>query len=230
MNPMQQILRAALVVLLAQTSAVLAVTTEVSLNLLSQITRANGDGSGQFNISFGSLDGGLASLLSKDSSANGAAGFAAWYGSNSRSLLNWNGVTGSAIDGSDAYYRYYGADTNVSTRAGDALTSIYDPAKDNRALAFITYSSGGSVQEVGLYDFGFEWGNGADTGAYPLGLYDMFTLASSTVTAVYGLTNNSVGDNGTITTSSVPEPSSASLMLLGATGLFALRRLRKNNL
>ena len=229
MNPIQQILGAALVALIVQSSAVFAQTSEVSVNLLSQLSRANGDGSGQFDISFGSLNGGLVSLLSKDSSADGAAGFAAWYGANSRTFLSWSGVTGSAIDGSDTYYRYYGAYSSVSTRAGGALTSIYDPTKDNRALAFISYSFGGSVQEVGLYDFGFDWGNGADTGASPLGLYDIFTLASNTVTAVYGSTNDSMGDNGTIYTSTVPEPSSASLMLLGAAGVLALRRLRKNN-
>jgi hypothetical protein len=62
-----------------------------------------------------------------------------------------------------------------------------------------------------------------------LGVYDIFTLASNTVTAVYGSTDNAVGDNGTLYTSTVPEPSSASLMLLGAAGVLALRRLRKTN-
>jgi hypothetical protein len=228
MNPIKNLLLPALVGLLALTSGVFAQTSEVSMNLLSQLARANGDGSGQFNISFGSLNGGLVSLLSKDSSADGASGFATWYGNNSRTLLSWNGVTGSAIDGSDAFYRYYGADTTVSTRVGDALTSIYDSSKDNRALAFVSYSNGGVVQEIGLYDFGFDWGNAADTGAFPLGLYDIFTLASSIVTPIYGSTNDNAGANGTIYTSTVPEPSATSLILLGAAGILALRRLRKN--
>jgi hypothetical protein len=210
-------------------STATAQTTEVTMNLLSQLSRGDGDGSGQFDISFGSLNGGLASLSSKDSSANGAAGFAAWYGNNSRTLLSWNGVTGSSITDSDAFYRYYGADSSIETRVAGSLNSIYDGTKDNRALAFVSYSSGGVVQEVGLYDFGFDWGNPADTAAYPLGVYDIFTLASNTVAAIFGTTDDNVGDYGTIYTSTVPEPSSASLMLLGAAGVLALRRLRKNN-
>jgi len=206
-----------------------AQTTEVTVNLLSKLAKSDGDGNRSFNISFGSLNGGLVSLLSKDGSANGAAGFATWYGNNSRTLLEWNGVNGASIVDSDSFYRYYGADTSIETRAGGALTSIFSNSLDNRALAFVSYSNGGVVEEIGLYDFGFNWGDPADTAAYPVGVYDIFTLASSTVTAVYGATNDTVGDNGTIYTSTVPEPSSASLMLLGAAGILALRRLRKNN-
>ena len=233
MNPTKRILGAAIVALLAQASGVLAqATTEVTANLLSIIQRQNaGDRTAgdAFQVSFGSLNGGLASLLTKDGSADGAAGFAAWYGSNSRTLLNWGFVTGADIVDSDSFYRYYGANTAVETRAGGPLTSIFSNSLDNRALAFVTYSSGEVVTEVGLYDLGFNWGDPADEGSFPLGLYDIFTLASNTVTAVYGTTDNLAGDNGAIYTSTVPEPSSASLMLLGAAGVLALRRLRKNN-
>ena len=202
--------------------------TEVTVNLLSQLSRQNTGGDFTFDISFGSLNGGLSSLLTKDSSANGAAGFATWYTSNSRSLLSWNGVNGASIEDTDSFYRYYGDDTSVDTRAGGPRTSIYSASLNNRALAFVTSSTGGVVQEVGLYDFGFDWGNPADTAAFPVGVYDIFTLASNTVTAIYGSTNGSLGDNGTVLTSTVPEPSSASLLLLGATALVALRRFRKN--
>ena len=205
-----------------------AQTTEVTVNLLSKLAKSDGDGDRSFNISFGSLNGGLASLLYKEG-ADGAAGFATWYGNNSRTLLEWNGVNGASIVDSDSFYRYYGADTSIETRAGGPLTSIFDSFVDNRALAFVTVTNGGVVEEIGLYDFGFNWGDPADTGSFPVGVYDIFTLASSTVTAVYGATNDTVGDNGTIYTSTVPEPSSASLMLLGAAGILALRRLRKNN-
>lgn len=203
-------------------------TTEVTVNLLSQLSRENTGGNFTFDISFGSLNGGLSSLLTKDSSANGAAGFATWYTSNSRSLLSWNGVNGASIQDIDSFYRYYGDDTLIETRAGGPLTSIYSASLNNRALAFVTSSTEGVVQEVGLYDFGFDWGNPTDTAAYPVGVYDIFTLASNTVTAVYGSTNDFSGDNGSVLTSTVPEPSSMSLMLLGATALVALRRLRKN--
>jgi len=206
-----------------------AQTTEVTVNLLSKLTKSNGDGNYAFNISFGSLNGGLASLSSKDSSADGAAGFATWYGNNSRTLLSWNGVNGASIVDSDSFYRYYGADTSIETRAGGALTSIFSSSLDNRALAFVSYSNGGVVEEIGLYDFGFNWGDPADTAAYPVGVYDIFTLASSTVTPIYGSTDDNAGANGTIYTSTVPEPSSTSLILLGAAGILALRRLRKNN-
>ena len=159
-----------------------AQTTEVTVNLLSKLAKSDGDGDRSFNISFGSLNGGLAPLLSKEG-ADGAAGFATWYGNNSRTLLEWNGVNGASIVDSDSFYRYYGADTSIETRAGGPLTSIFSSSLDNRALAFVSYSNGGVVEEIGLYDFGFNWGDLADTGSFPVGVYDIFTLASSGVWA-----------------------------------------------
>lgn len=47
--------------------------------------------------------------------------------------------------------------------------------------------------------------------------------------AVLGGSDNKLTLSTVTTTSAVPEPSSASLMLLGAAGVLALRRLRKNN-
>jgi hypothetical protein len=78
-----------------------------------------------------------------------------------------------------------------------------------------------------LFDLGFDWGNGADAGQFPLGLYDFINL-NTDATAVYGSVNPSQGPLGTLTTSNVPEPSSASLLLLGGLALAAVRRLRKN--
>ena len=76
MNITKKILGAAIVALLAQASGVLAqATTEVTANLLSIIQRQNaGDRTAEdaFQVSFGSLNGGLASLLTKDGSADGA--------------------------------------------------------------------------------------------------------------------------------------------------------------
>ena len=154
-----------------------AQTSEVSASLLSQISRQSAGGDFNFTVSFGSLNGGLASLLTKDSSANGAAGFATWYAANSRTFLTWDApVLGLAVDPDlNAYYRYYGPDTSVETRAGDALASIYDPTKDNRALAFVTYTGGSGVEEIGLYDFGFNWGDPNDGGSFPSGLYDILS-------------------------------------------------------
>ena len=210
-------------------SSVQAQTAEVTANLLSTIQRqASGATGDVFQLSFGSLNGGLASLLTKDSSANGAAGFASWYASNSRTLLNWGPVTGSAITDSNTYYKYYGADDNVTTRAGGPLNSVWSSTLDNRALAFVSYSDGTTIQEVGLYDLGFFWTSPTDPLAVSLGLSENFTLSAEQVTAIYGAANGSALPTGALTTSSVPEPSSISLMLFGATALVALRRLRKN--
>jgi len=208
---------------------VMSQTSETVLALQSKLSSQAQGGNSAFNISFGSLNQGLLSLANKPTTADGAGAFAAWYAANSRTFVSWNGVVGSDIEGSDAFIRYYGADTSVENRAGGALTSIFNPAQDNRALAFVSYefAPGGGISEIGLFDLGFDWGNGADTEQFPLGLYDFINL-NTDATAVYGTVNPSQGDLGTLTTSSVPEPSSASLLLLGSLALAAVRRLRKN--
>lgn len=210
-------------------SNVQAQTAEVTANLISTIGRqANGTSGDVFQLSFGSLNGGLASLLTKDSSANGAAGFASWYASNSRTLLDWGSVNGASITDSDNFYKYFGVDTTVTTRAGDQLNSIWSSSLDNRALAFVSYSDGTTIQEVGLYDLGFSWTSPTDPIAVAFGLSENFTLSAEQMTAIYGAVNGSALPAGALATSSVPEPSSFSLMLLGASALVALRRLRKN--
>jgi len=204
-------------------------TSETVLALQSKLSSQASGGSSTFNVSFGSLDQGLLALASKPTSADGAGAFAAWYAANSRTFVSWNGVVGSAITDSDSFIRYYGPDTTVENREGAALTSIFNPAKDNRALAFVSYefAPGGGISEIGLFDLGFSWGNGADTEQFPLGLYDFINL-NTDATAIYGSVNPSVGPSGTLGTSPVPEPSSASLLLLGGLALAAVRRLRKN--
>ena len=218
------------VVGLASWSTTQAQNAEVTANLLSTIARqSGGSATDTFQVSFGSLNGGLASLLTKDGTADGAAGFAAWYGSNSRTLLNWGSVTGAAITDNDSYYKYYGVDETVSTYAGGPLTSIWSATQDNRALAFVSYSDGSTIQEIGLYDLGFSWTSPSDPIAVAFGLSENWTLSAEQVTAIYGAANAGAGTYGALTTSTVPEPSSASLMLLGAAGVLALRRLRKSN-
>jgi len=204
-------------------------TSETVLALQSKLSSEAQGGNSAFNISFGSLNQGLLSLANKPSTAHGAGAFAEWYTANSRTFVSWTGVIGSAITDSDAFIRYYGPDTSVENRAGGALTSIFNPAQDNRALAFVSYefTPGSGISEIGLYDLGFDWGNAADTAQFPLGLYDFINL-NTDATAVYGSVNPSQGDLGTLTTSSVPEPSSASLLLLGGLALAAVRRSRKN--
>ena len=206
-------------------------TTETTATLLSKIQRedsGNRLAGDTFQVSFGSLNGGRASLLSKGSESDGAAGFATWYGLNSRTFLTWTGgVVGADIVESDNFIRYYGPDTTAETRQGSALDSIYNSTLDNEALAFVTYSTGGAVAEVGLYSFNFDWAGGVSLGTESL--FDIFTLSAGNVSAIYGGADAAAnGGYGQLTTSSVPEPSSASLLLLGATALVALRRLRKN--
>ena len=207
----------------------ISATSEVALALQSKLSSQAEGGVSTFNLSFGSLNQGLIALANKPTTADGAGAFAAWYAANSRTFVNWNGVIGSDIADSDAFIRYYGPDTSVENRVGGALTSIFNPAQDNRALAFVSYefAPGGGITEIGLFDLGFDWGNGADTEQFPLGLYDFINL-NTDATAIYGAVNPSQGDFGTLTTSSVPEPSSASLLLLGGLALAAVRRFRKN--
>jgi len=210
-------------------SPAMSQTSETTLALQSKLSSQALGGASTFNISFGSLNQGLLSLASKPTTADGAAAFAAWYSANSRTFVSWNGVVGSAITDSDSFIRYYGPDTSVENRAGGGLTSIFNPAQDNRALAFVSYefAPGGGISEIGLFDLGFNWGNAADSAQFPLGLYDFVNL-NTDATAVYGSVNPSVGPSGTLGTSSVPEPSSASLLVLGGLALAAVRRLRKN--
>ena len=197
-------------------SSAFAQQTDVTYNLLSKINRPSGNAGDTFNISFGSLNGGLLSLANGKSGVDGAAAFFSWYGSNSRSLVNWNGVVGADITPeSDNYYRQA------------SLTSIWSSTQDNQALAFVSYSSGSTVDSIALFDLGFQWANPADTGSYPFGAYDAIDLYAGQVTAIYGAADAAAG-YGTLTTSSVPEPSSASLLLLGGVALAAVRRFRKN--
>ena len=197
-------------------SSAFAQTTDVTYNLLSKINRPSGSAGDIFNVTFGSLNGGLLSLANK-SGVDGADAFATWFGNNSRTLVSWNGVLGEGITPeSDDYYRQ------------DRLTSIWSSTQDNKALALVTHSNGSNVDSVALFDMGFSWANPADTGSYPFGAYDAIDLYAGQVTAIYGAADASAGTYGTLTTSSVPEPSSASLLLLGGVALAAVRRFRKN--
>jgi len=192
-------------------------TTDVNYNLLSKINRPSGSAGDTFNISFGSLNGGLLSLANDKSGVDGAAAFFSWYGSNSRSLVSWNGVVGANITPlSDDYYRQ------------GTFNSIWSNTQNNQALAFVSYSSGSTVDSIALFDLGFQWANPDDTGSYPLRAYDAIDLYAGQITAIYGTANASDGTYGTLTTSNVPEPSSASLLLLGGVALAVVRRFRKN--
>jgi hypothetical protein len=157
-------------------------TTAVTYNLLSKINRPSGSAGDVFNISFGSLNGGLLSLANNKSGVDGADAFFTWYGNNSRSLVNWNGVVGADITPeSDDYYRQ------------GLLTSIWSNTQDNQALAFVSHSNGSSVDSIALFVLGFQWANPADTGLFPFGAYDAIDLYAGQATAVYGAADSSAG-------------------------------------
>jgi len=217
MNKKTNYLTVAIAYAMLASSGFAQTTTAVNYNLLSKINRPSGSAGDTFNVSFGSLNGGLLSLANDKNGVDGAAAFFSWYGSNSRSLVNWNGVVGAAITpSSDDYYR------------SGTFNSIWSNTQNNQALAFVSYSSGSTVDSIALFDLGFQWANPNDTGSYPFGAYDAIDLYAGQITAIYGTANASDGTFGTLTTSNVPEPSSASLLLLGGVALAVVRRFRKN--
>jgi hypothetical protein len=216
MKSIQQKVLATLFPLFALSSFSFAQTTEVTANLLSKITRPAGEfnPADTFNVSFGSLNDGLFSLTTK-TSADGAAGFASWYAANSRTLLNWNSVVGADITDADQFYR-------MAT-----VNSIWSSTQNNQALALVTHTTGSTIDSIALFDLNFQWGNPADTGSYPFGVYDFISLSADQVTAVYGTADASQGTYGTLTTSSVPEPSSSCLFVVGALTLTAVRQIKR---
>ena len=210
-----------LIGLFVSAAASRAVPVEVTANLLSTIQReSGGSNTDMFSVSFGALNGGRASLLSNYESASA---FATWYGANSRTLLTWGSVQGSLITDNNTFYKYFGADTTVTTRVGGPLESKYDSAKDNRALAFVTYSNGSDVLEVGLFDLGYDFG---DPASGPLGGFEFLTL-STDATAIYGATIPSGAFGSLSTTATIPEPSSSLLLLVGGIALVGVRQFRK---
>jgi len=197
-----------------------AQTTEVTASLLSRLQNPTPNSDDTFTIRFGALNGGLQLDPTSGWTASQVNSYWADY---ARTLLTWSNVVGSTTP----QFRYYGSDTEDESYAGPSLTSVYSgaPGASNRAFALITSSDNSAFA---LLDFGFDFANPADNEAYPFGAFDTLPVNRATSTLWYG-TPSGTG-NGTIgLVSSVPEPSSASLMLLGAAGVLALRRLRKSN-
>jgi hypothetical protein len=204
--------------------------TELNLSLLSKLgTQGSTVGTaGPFSISFGSYNGTSLGTLFNTSVSYGSdlAGFATWYGNNSRTIYTWTGVNGSLIDNNNAdYYRNFSSDTEVESYAGAPLNSVYNSLYNNNVFAFVTTGSGASLQ-LALIDLGITW---ADPTVATAGGVLSDTVVFSAGNAVsYGGGFNKSGQGLITTTISVPEPSAMSLMLLGGTALVALRRLRKN--
>lgn len=204
--------------------------TELNLSLLSKLgTQGSTVGTaGPFSISFGSYNGTSLGTLFNTSVSYGSdlAGFATWYGNNSRSIYTWTGIDGSLVDNNDAgYYRNFSSDNTVESYAGAPLDSIYNPAYNNSVFAFVTTGSGASLQ-LALIDLGIVWANPAVATAGGV-LSDTVVFSAGNAVS-YGGGFNKSGQGLITTTTSVPEPSAMSLIFIGGTALVALRRLRKN--
>ncbi len=204
---------------LPATSSLAQSTTEVTASLLSVLQNPTPNSADTFTIRFSALNGGL---QINPTSAWTAAQVDSYWTSNARTLLTWTGAVGATTP----TYRAYGLDTEDENYAGPALASVFSSAANanNRAFALITNSD---TSAFAILDFGFDFANPADGTAYPFGAFDILPINKATSTVWYG--NASGTGAGTIgLVANVPEPSSLSLMLFGATALAALRRLRKN--
>jgi hypothetical protein len=204
---------------LPATSALAQSTTEVTASVLSQLQNPTPNSLDTFTIRFSALNGGL---QLDPTSGWTASQVDSYWTSNARTLLTWTGAVGATTP----QYRYYGSDSEDESYTGAALTSVFSSAANanNRAYALITNFD---TSAFAILDFGFNFANPADGAAYPFGAFDNLPINKATSTLWYG--NASGAGAGTIAlVTSVPEPSSVSLMLFGATALVALRRLRKN--
>jgi hypothetical protein len=204
---------------LPASSALAQGTTEVTASLLSQLQNPTPNSSDTFTIRFSALNGGL---QIDPTSAWTAAQVESYWTSNARTLLTWTGAVGATTP----TYRAYGLDTEDENYAGAALATVFSSAANanNQAFALITNSD---TTAFAILDFGFDFANPADGAAYPFGAFDILPINKATSTLWYGnASGNGAGTIGLV--ANVPEPSSMSLMLFGATALVALRRLRKN--
>jgi hypothetical protein len=204
---------------LPASSALAQGTTEVTASLLSQLQNPTPNSSDTFTIRFSALNGGL---QIDPTSAWTAAQVESYWTSNARTLLTWTGAVGATTP----QYRYYGSDSEDESYTGAALASVFSSAANanNQAFALITNSD---TTAFAILDFGFDFANPADGAAYPFGAFDTLPINKATSTLWYGnASGNGAGTIGLV--ANVPEPSSMSLMLFGATALVALRRLRKN--
>jgi len=116
---------------------------------------------------------------------------------------------------------------------------------NNKAMQVVVLSpldgnySSGNLMQIGIYgayDFGlgaavnFSTSDVSDVNSFAFATSDMVSGESARIgaTAIVGTGGPAGTSSFSLSTATVPEPSSASLLLLGATAMVALRRLRKN--
>jgi hypothetical protein len=197
--------------------------TELSVSLLAKIgiQGTTSGSSDTFSVSFGAFNGTYSGLLdARTTYYNNAVSFLSYFNNNSRSIYTWSGVTGNLVDGeSSAYYRNFSKDNTVDNYAGTPPNSIWSSSFDNTVLALITNTTN---SELALINLGINWTDPTVPTASGVLTDTVVLTASGGSSAIWGSTHGTY-----INTTSVPEPSSASLMLLGAVGMMALRCLRK---
>jgi hypothetical protein len=162
----------------------------------------------------------------------------------------FSGKTSSADVGSVLSNHYFAIHAPVQTTDAGLLSyseDVNDSLGSNRNIYAVLARPVGGIYEIGIfaaYDFSYTGGSFAPStqiqfdNSWPY--LNFFTLTNvfdpgdagfSGAAPVDGFGSSSPGSFSlsNVTSTVVPEPSSASLMLLGAAGVLALRRLRKNN-
>ena len=161
----------------------------------------------------------------------------------------WSDGTSSFILGDDSFLALVPI---VDGKADGAIANLAAPAGTSYGTTqfSILFINGISLQSNGSLLAGFTFGSGAGSTSYDFGTFRSSTIdrwggdpadlgyiayqmpADSAAVSFYSVSADQGGDvaaalNTTSAFSIVPEPTSASLLMIGAAGLIALRRLRK---
>jgi len=127
----------------------------------------------------------------------------------------------------DSVGNYYGAYDTASTASGTRLFAwIFSSSSASPSANWAVISGGGSGDNAGIY-------NPVWLAVAPAAVEVNIIEAATTYTQIYASTAgasivlNSTIDSEGANISLVPEPSTGALMMIGAAGLVALRRLRK---
>jgi hypothetical protein len=159
----------------------------------------------------------------------------------------WSSGTSSFILGDDSFLALVPI---VNGKADGALANLAAPAGTSYGTTqfSILFINDISLQSNGSLLAGFTFGSGAGSTSYDYGTFRSSTIdrwggegdgyiayqmpADGALVSFYSVSADQGGDipaalNTTSAFSIVPEPTSASLLMIGAAGLIALRRLRK---
>jgi hypothetical protein len=162
----------------------------------------------------------------------------------------FTGATTAGDVGTVLNTHYFAIHAPVQTTDAGLLSyseDVNDILGSNRNIYAVLARPVGGIYEIGIfaaYDFSYTGGSFAPStqiqfdNSWPYlnfftltNVFDLQDAGFSGAAPVAGFGSSSPGSFSlsNVTSTVVPEPSSASLMLLGAAGVLALRRLRKNN-